>query len=647
VSKATPEPAQPLGYCTISNRRDNRPQFQAGSFDDLHHWLTKHTRLIGVRRADATPEHKDGPAFILAAFKRPRVRSDGEVAYTTGLGLDVDEAHVELSQIRSLLAGYSAIVYESASSTPDARRWRVLIEYGRPFSLDEHADAFEVWSRRIPGVGSASRNPSRLWYAIQRYQDGAQRIVERWQGSPYFPEPKIAVISPREAFKRHIKPPPDLPASAGDRNSQLSKYAASVLARSAVRSESELRDALFEQNAIYDPPLPEREVAQMAKAKWKVRERFGYEQPPAEDEDSDEDESPFFLDIEAMSEAAPAGPHWIVPGWLPGRTVTLYSGDGGSGKSFVALDLAVRLALGENVFGKVCQRQRVMLVSAEDDEDILHLRVTKLCAALGRKMSELKGWLFLRDATADNNVMFADNKLTGAAWTERFDVIGENMDACGASLLILDNVSDHYDANENERAKVRQFITGLSSVLDRETAVLLLAHVDANTALNPAMSKGYSGSTAWNNSVRSRWFQYRDSETNKVMLKLMKSNYAQAGEFVEIAWNDSSKVFDVGVAERPDATLDKHAGLILRLLDEQLSAGVTVSPSHNANNNAYARLKDHPDFPKVTHKRQLFELVGALTKDGFLKVEAVPKRNGGTSQEIRLTDKGRAAMEVK
>ena len=64
-----------------------------------------------------------------------------------------------------------------------------------------------------------------------------------------------------------------------------------------------------------------------------------------------------------------------------------------------------------------------------------------------------------------------------------------------------------YPANENDRAKVRQFVGILRGLaLRQRCAVMLLGHPSL-TGLNTGT--GTSGSTAWNNSVRSRLYLER------------------------------------------------------------------------------------------------------------------------------------------
>lgn len=364
-----------------------------------------------------------------------------------------------------------------------------------------------------------------------------------------------------------------------------------------------------------------------------------------------EDDSSWWLDWAQLVADEPEDVSWIIPGWLPGGCVTLYNGDGGSGKSFCSLEIAVRLALGAPVFGKQTARMKVAFLSGEDDVRTLYNRAKKIAQKIGHTPIDLNGWLFLRDASADESVLFseaqgeANGRKTGIVdyWTARFDLVAQHWESSGAQLLILDNSSDVYDANENDRAKVKQFLSGLNRLLSFDTAILLLAHVNAETAKLGGDGKGYSGSTAWNNGVRSRWFQWR--KDGEIFLQLKKSNYAPPGLTVEIAWDGATATFTIGEEIALDHNPSQHAGLVLRLINEFAEAETAICPSKAARNNVFKILKAHPDYPKSLGSSSLFELQDSLVVGGFLLVQSVKNtRSGKTAQQLALTPKGRLEM---
>src|SRR5664279_4751767 len=65
---------------------------------------------------------------------------------------------------------------------------------------------------------------------------------------------------------------------------------------------------------------------------------------------------------------------WFVDGWIPDRTVTNLSGDGGSGKTEIILQLIAASSLGLPWFGKDVSVGPCLYYGAEDEADELHRR---------------------------------------------------------------------------------------------------------------------------------------------------------------------------------------------------------------------------------------------------------------------------------
>ncbi len=75
---------------------------------------------------------------------------------------------------------------------------------------------------------------------------------------------------------------------------------------------------------------------------------------------------------------------WIVKDVLPHRTVGLIASMGGIGKSYLMLDLAVRVAAGPGKFGATCfggqlvDQGPVIMVTAEDSRNAIHRRLNQI-----------------------------------------------------------------------------------------------------------------------------------------------------------------------------------------------------------------------------------------------------------------------------
>ncbi|MGB3315972.1 MAG: AAA family ATPase, partial [Albidovulum sp.] len=223
---------------------------------------------------------------------------------------------------------------------------------------------------------------------------------------------------------------------------------------------------------------------------------------------------------------------WLVHGLVPQKTVTLFSGDGGTGKSLLALQLAVAVTAGTGWIGKPVEQGRVLFLSAEDDDDELHRRLDCILTSEDRDYEAVSG-LTLRSLAGEDALLAVDTGLT-LMQSELF----KELDARAAEekpvFVVIDTLADVYPANENDRAKVRQFIGILRGLaIKRECAVMLLGHPSL-TGL--ASGSGTSGSTSWNNSVRSRLYMSRiadngfEPDTNARVLSVKKANYGSIGD---------------------------------------------------------------------------------------------------------------------
>ena len=81
-----------------------------------------------------------------------------------------------------------------------------------------------------------------------------------------------------------------------------------------------------------------------------------------------------------LSECVEAGPRWLVQGLIEQGTVTAVTGEPGSGKTFLLIDLAVHVAAGRSWFGRKVERGVVIYVAAEAAES------TQRRAALVRRV---------------------------------------------------------------------------------------------------------------------------------------------------------------------------------------------------------------------------------------------------------------------
>lgn len=346
---------------------------------------------------------------------------------------------------------------------------------------------------------------------------------------------------------------------------------------------------------------------------------------------------PFMRGSDFANRPIPARP-WMAVYLIPDRTVTLLGGDGGTGKSLLALQLAVACATGREWIGRPVRKGAALYLSAEDDRDELHRRLAAILEAEGLNFEAL-GDLSLLSLAGDDALLATVNRATGLMVpTPLLAALDAKAAALRPAVVVVDTAADVYGGDESNRAQVRQFVGALRGLaLRHATAVVLLAHP---SVAGLASGSGLSGSTAWNNSVRSRLYLSRVAEQgfepnpDARVLRTMKANYSAAGSEIGLTYREGRFV-----AEAPASRLDRMAAtakaerVFTKLLRQFTAEGRAVNPSGGAN---YAPkvFAEHPGAEGCT-RRALLNAMNALLERGAIRVE----RTGPPSrQTTRLAE---------
>lgn len=314
---------------------------------------------------------------------------------------------------------------------------------------------------------------------------------------------------------------------------------------------------------------------------------------------------------------------WHVQDLIPSDTVTLFSGDGGTGKSLLALQLAASTALARLWLGLPVREGKAIYLSAEDDRAELHRRLADIAQAEGVHLADLSN-LTLRSLAGEDALLALLGKGGALEPTPLLDAIDDLLERFQPDLLVLDTLADYFPGNENDRAQARQFIGILRGLAIRHRcAVFMLAHPSL-TGLNSGT--GTSGSTGWNNSVRSRLYLSRvvqdsyEPNPDARVLRTMKSNYARTGAEIGLTWQNG-----VFVADAPVTGLDRVAAsakaerVFLKLLKEFTEQGRRVNHASGAN---YApKLFAENAKSEGCTKRVLKAAMDALLDSGKIAIE--------------------------
>jgi RecA-family ATPase len=291
----------------------------------------------------------------------------------------------------------------------------------------------------------------------------------------------------------------------------------------------------------------------------------------------------------AFAGVAPPERRWIVKDMIPDRAVTIVSGDGGGGKTTLMLQLAAAKAGTRPWLSHNSDPGRVLVVTAEDDEEEIHRRLAAIAKGLSIELADLADLHIVPLAGRDAVMGAPEGKAALIAPTAVFRGLVALVERIKPRMVILDALADVYGGEENARAQARQFVSLLRGLaIKNDLAVVLVAHPSLS---GMASGSGTSGSTAWSNSVRARLYLERivDESNREIdpdirVLRVKKSNYGPVGLELRLRWQNGAFILDGDAGGFDKLAADTKAERVfLDLLVKFTAQGRDVcdTPGHN------------------------------------------------------------------
>lgn len=335
---------------------------------------------------------------------------------------------------------------------------------------------------------------------------------------------------------------------------------------------------------------------------------------------------------------------WIVPNLVPLGNVTMLSGDGAVGKSILAMQLLTACATSSRWLGMEVMPCRAIGIFCEDDGDELQRRQSRINDHYGVDFEDLENLsLCSRTGPMDENALMTFNR---ESWrfeaTEFYQQVHDAASDFGAQLIVLDSLHDLFEGNENARPEVRKFVQLLRALAaDIDGAVLFSAHPSLSGMSN---GTGQSGSTGWNNSVRSRLYLTRpktddgmDADKTERLLSRMKANYGKDTDDSVIKLRMEEGVFVTPQSMSPTIAgieARRAENIFLDLLSRRDREGRPVSHKPRAGNYAPKEFSKSP-FREGCDRRDFERAMEQLFASGKIKVETYG-RVGDTREMIVL-----------
>ena len=289
------------------------------------------------------------------------------------------------------------------------------------------------------------------------------------------------------------------------------------------------------------------------------------------------------------SEIEEVNREWLIPNWLPANTVTMFTGQGGAGKSWLTLQVVSEIAshAESEAWGKASYKvpkpseyddstdndpKHIVFATYEDEPAEIKRRLNALASSFD--------WVREEKAVIQEHLHIIDMRGVGSVWGpgagNHIAITGELLrtgealrkvcEDIGARLLILDPLSGAFGGNENDRTAVYDFVSSFRGWGDAaKCAMLVIGHLPKGAEGRAA---GFSGSTAWEASARAMWLigtKVRDEDEGKgkgkrggqsedeetyYALQHTKSNYARLQKEIPLIkdkhgwWEEAEDVED-------------------------------------------------------------------------------------------------------
>jgi RecA-family ATPase len=272
---------------------------------------------------------------------------------------------------------------------------------------------------------------------------------------------------------------------------------------------------------------------------------------------------------------------WLATNRIPADDVTILSGDGGGGKTTIAMQLAVSIAcdLGDWL-GTTCEAGPVIFFSGEEPENEIRRRLARVCDSRGLCSDDITN-LHFHFAEPDECILGNGKPSSPITPTPLFESLFEAARQIRPVLMIVDSNAATLGGNYLDRVHARTFVSMFRRICrEVDCAVVLLDHPSLSGMTN---GTGRAGNMDWQNAVRS--FSYLRSVDNGDgtkgrELEIMKTNYGPPGEKVKLRWQDGCYVME-GTLRSPKAAAAERKvdDLFLRLLAERNAQGRWVTTS--------------------------------------------------------------------
>ena len=306
-------------------------------------------------------------------------------------------------------------------------------------------------------------------------------------------------------------------AGVGNRHATLVKKVSGYFNQGL--TEDDIRPLIEEWNESNTPPLDDKRLERELNSIFKYWRSGHYTSYKTKDliEAGPMTENETIIDSSSLAAFVSSGStkiDWIVDRLIPCHGRVLLCGDGGIGKSFIMLDLALEMSRKDKQglwLGRFPVKQGpVLYIDEESPENLLRWRVNTMAQQKHLPLSQ-----------AEFEMSFSQNLAVDDF--KSLQALRELLERTEPSLVCIDSLTEIHSVNENDASamkKVLRKITELSR--EYQTAFMILDHISKpivskdGTVLSPGGPRGTT--------VKRNWSDATFNVTKENHLMVMKHN---------------------------------------------------------------------------------------------------------------------------
>ena len=575
LNDAAPQPASSskddflahmVTLCWLNNHRDASPREETLTVADLTSRFsvpdTKRGKLSQVEyhALDKTDpaqnklrkSEKNGAAFIASTFSQPNVRTRPYVAAIHAFTLDFDGTKdgipgVNRAEIEAKLSPYGYLAYTSYSHLPSEERWRVLIPYAVPCTVEQHAAVYAFFFAMFNGrVDDRSATTQQLWYTPACPHDAAGEYQSFVHDAALFDPYHVPPLARSKAASSQLNAQQQFSTAipvhelerlaaamrfinADDRTIWIkvgmalkNKYGEAGRPLWKKWSQTSAKYDEDDADITWDSFTPRTEGAVALGTVFHLAKQGGFTnqltlQSPssATPGTSPTALQPLFDIKDAKVDRFVRNPapkrRWLLHNTLPLGKVGMLVAPGGTGKSFLMIQLAVAVATHTRLADhwQVDSPGASLILCAEEDDEDLHHRLREVLASTithtpaAQQLIEQR--VFIKSMLTEDNLMTHANDRGEIVLTDYVDRLALTAQQIpDLKLIIVDPASRFRGGNENAAQDTTRFVEALERLRSATGATVLLVHHTNKGSMNAdEVNQGASrGSSALTDGVR-------------------------------------------------------------------------------------------------------------------------------------------------